>query len=82
MERQLLFLFFALGLGVVRAATGSVFVTIGFHAAFQTVSQLLLGGTWVAVELVDPAGWITDVAVGLAPLVLGPLVLVAAARRR
>ena len=81
LDRQVLFFVFAVGLGLVREATGSVLVTVGFHAAFQTVSQLLLGGNWGAVELTDPQRWFSDVAVA-APLLLGPLLLVIVARRR
>ncbi len=80
-DRQLLFGFFALGLGVMRAVSGSVFTTIGFHAAFQTVGQLLVGDSWPAVELIDPGRWYTDLAVGLAPLVLGPVAIVAWSQR-
>ena len=74
-ERQLLFAFFSLSLGLLRAVSGSVFTTIGFHAAFQTVSQLLVGSSWTAYELVDPDRWYTDIAVALAPLVLGPIAI-------
>lgn len=81
-DRLLLLALFSLALGVVRAATGSVFAAIGFHAAFQTVTQPVLGAQWTAITLDDPERWFADVAYGLAPLVLGPVLVVLVVRRR
>jgi len=83
-DRLLLFFIFSLSLGVVRAASGSVFATIGFHAAFQITTQPLLGPQWTAFALDDPERWFSDLAFGLGPLLFGPLlvVLLVRARRR
>lgn len=85
-DRLVLFALFSLTLGAIRAMTESVMATIGFHAAFQLVAQLLVGGQWAAVDVSDPDRWYADIAVGLAPLLLGPLlisfVLISTRRRR
>ncbi|MGV0685454.1 CPBP family intramembrane glutamic endopeptidase [Mycolicibacterium thermoresistibile] len=52
-ERIVLFLVFSCALGVVRAITGSLWSTIGFHWAFQVTAQYL-GPSWDAVALDDP----------------------------
>jgi membrane protease YdiL (CAAX protease family) len=82
LDRLVLFALFGLAMGASRAVTGSVLTTIGFHAAFQTVAQLLVGTSWDAVTVTDPDRWYADLAVGLIPLALGPVVLTAWARRR
>ncbi|WP_114559040.1 CPBP family intramembrane glutamic endopeptidase [Desertihabitans aurantiacus] len=64
-----LFLAMGIGLGYLRATTGSVWMPIGFHTAFQTGSQLVL--THEAVHLVGGTG-----AAGLA---LGAIPFAAAA---
>jgi len=74
-ERQVLFFTFSIALGVIRAATGSVYATIGFHLVFQLVTQLTNGPQWTSVQLDDPELWFRDVAFFLAPLVLGQLVV-------
>ena len=79
-DRLLLFLVLSMFLGVVRAATGSVFATIGFHAAFQTITQPLLGAQWTAITLDDPERWFSDLALALSPLVLGPVIVILLAK--
>lgn len=74
-DRLVLFALFSLTLGAIRAMTGSVMATIGFHAAFQLVAQLLVGGHWDAVDVSDPDRWYADLAVGLVPLLIGPLLI-------
>ena len=83
-ERQLAFFLFSIALGIIRAVTGSVYATIGFHSTFQLLSQLTLNPQWTSVQLDDPDAWFTDLAFGLAPLVISPLVVLAAVllRRR
>lgn len=79
-DRLLLFLIFSLGLGVIRAATSSVYVTIGFHAAFQAATQPVLMPHWTAITLDDPERWFSDLAFGLCPLVLGPPLVILVTR--
>lgn len=73
-DRFLLFLLFALSLGFIRAATGSVFVTMGFHASFQLAGQPLLGSQWTAISLDDPDRWFADLALGLSPFIFAPII--------
>ena len=75
-ERQVLFALFSLALGVIRALSGTVFATIGFHAAFQLITQLSTA-KWGVVVIDDPGLWFRDIAFFLAPLVLGPALIVA-----
>lgn len=81
-DRLLLFFIFSLSLGAIRAASGSVFATIGFHAAFQITTQPLLGPQWTAFALDDPERWFSDLAFGLGPLICGPLIVLAMVRSR
>ncbi len=80
LDRLVLFALFSLALGVVRASTGSVYPAIGFHLVFQTVTQVALSEQWTALTLHDPERWYSDVAYGLAPLIVGPLLVVATMR--
>lgn len=50
-DRIVLFATFALTLGLLRAATGSVWACVGYHLAFQSVAQWLAAATHV--------GWLT-----------------------
>lgn len=75
-ERLLLYVLFAMCLGVIRAASGSVFVTIGFHTAFQFTGQPLLGSQWPAIALEDPDRWFADLALGLGPFLLASIVVI------
>ncbi|MET3861701.1 membrane protease YdiL (CAAX protease family) [Dietzia sp. 2505] len=75
-DRLLLFFLMSMSVGVIRAVSGSVYTAIGFHMAFQTATQPLLGGHWDALALDDPDLWFTDLALGLGPMLLGPLLVV------
>ena len=72
-DRLLLFLTMSIALGIIRAATGSVYTTIGFHAAFQVLTQAIFNEQWDVATLVDPELWFRDVAFFLAPMVIAPL---------
>ena len=84
LERLLLFFTFSIALGIIRHVTGTVYATIGFHAAFQLLTQLINGEQWTSVVLDDPELWFRDIAFFLMPLVVAPLgiALFARARRR
>ena len=71
--RVVLFFTMSVALGIIRAATGSVYATIGFHAAFQLISQTINSPQWDVAVLADPELWFRDIAFYLAPLVVAPL---------
>jgi membrane protease YdiL (CAAX protease family) len=68
-DRVVLFFGFAVVQGVIRAATDTLWVPIGFHLAFQTTEQLA-GPSW-DVLTVDDLTLLQEVALGLVPLALG-----------
>lgn len=70
-DRIVLFFAFSLVQGLIRMWTGTVAATIGFHAAFQLVAQMLLGDNWPVVAVVDPDRWF-ELAV-IAPALVVPL---------
>ena len=70
-DRIVLFFVFSIVQGLTRMWTGTVAATIGFHAAFQLLAQLLLGDSWPVVELIDPDRWF-ELAVA-APALVVPL---------
>lgn len=80
-DRLIAFGLFALVQGWLRAQTGSVACTIGFHLAFQVVAQGLLAPTWDAVTLLDPGEWVALLGVGLVPFVVAPFLARALLRR-
>lgn len=61
-------LFYVMGvvLGMLRVITGSLWTSIGFHLAFQTVAQLLLNSTRGHFE-VDGLAWLQFIAMGALP---------------
>jgi membrane protease YdiL (CAAX protease family) len=63
-----LFVAMGIGLGYLRMITGSVWTCIGFHAAFQTVSQLLLAHD--VVEFGGSTG-MAMLALGVVPFAVG-----------
>ncbi|TDE97340.1 CPBP family intramembrane metalloprotease [Occultella glacieicola] len=74
-----LFVGMGIGLGYLRLVTGSVWTSVGFHAAFQTVSQLLL--THDVVEFGgSPA--MTVLALGIVPFAVGITLVAALATTR
>jgi uncharacterized protein len=70
-DRVALFIIFGLILGAIRAITGSVWATIGYHLAFQTVAQLFgsVGGQFVVSQALGL------VAFGILPAMLALPVL-------
>lgn len=72
-DRLIFFALFAIVQGVLRAQTGSVACTIGFHLAFQIVAQFLINVRWDAATLHDPGEWVTLIGIGLVPLAVAPL---------
>ncbi|WP_433558418.1 lysostaphin resistance A-like protein [Pseudonocardia xinjiangensis] len=79
-DRVLLFFSFSLALGALRVVAGSVWAPIGFHLAFQWVSQYL--GAPDGAFAVDGRGTLDVVAMWLFPIALGTVVLVVAGARR
>ena len=65
-DRIVLFLVFAYVLGRLRATTDNLWSTIGFHLAFQTTAQFLLGSAWPQAHTDDPNFWLAG-AVVVAP---------------
>lgn len=72
-DRIVLFLVFSLVLGVIRVRTGTVWTTIGFHLAFQTVAQATSPAETV-LAITDPLT-LQAVAFGLLPFAVGPLIV-------
>jgi membrane protease YdiL (CAAX protease family) len=72
-DRILLFLVFSLILGVIRVRTGTVWATIGFHLAFQTVAQVT--GPVETVFGISDIVTLQAVAFGLVPFALGVLTI-------
>lgn len=70
-DRIALFFAFSLVQGLIRMWTGTVAATIGFHAAFQLIAQMLLGDNWPVVTVIDPERWF-ELAV-VAPALVVPL---------
>jgi membrane protease YdiL (CAAX protease family) len=82
-DRIVLFFTFSLTLGALRAVTGSLWAPIGFHLAFQYVTQLIDAATRDGALSIDGYLDLQFVAYWLLPIVVGGLVLaVAGARRR
>ncbi len=67
-----LFVAMGIGLGYLRMTTGSVWLTIGFHAAFQTGSQLVL--THDAVAFAGGTG-AAMLALGVVPFAVAAVVV-------
>lgn len=68
-ERLMLFFVVGFVLGLVRVVTGSVWATIGLHAAFQTTAQLLLNeerGHFIVVGTES----LESIALGILPFAL------------
>jgi membrane protease YdiL (CAAX protease family) len=68
--RMVVFLVFALVCGVLRAVTGSVWTSIGFHLAFQSVEQTLSSTSVLAVTPPDSYQSVGPIGLFLLPLVL------------
>ncbi|MCQ3930771.1 MAG: CPBP family intramembrane metalloprotease [Chloroflexi bacterium] len=72
-DRSLLFFVAALILGVFRVMTGSVWASIGFHLAFQTVAQLF-GSVGDQFDITH-SSTLTLLAFGILPFVFSPILL-------
>ncbi|MFI6265600.1 lysostaphin resistance A-like protein [Micromonospora sp. NPDC051006] len=68
--RLAVFLGFGVGLGYLRALTGTIWAGVGLHVAFQTVAQLL-SGTQVPAFSVTGFGVLTFLALGVVPFGVG-----------
>lgn len=77
-DRLLLFAVFALVMGALRHRTGTVWTTIGFHTAFQTVAQAT--GPPETAFAIDDLATLQLVAYGAAPFALCVPVAVALQR--
>lgn len=72
-DRVLLFFVFSVILGIIRVRTGTVWATVGFHLAFQTVAQVT--GPAEALFAVSDLEALQTVAFGLLPFALGVLLV-------
>jgi membrane protease YdiL (CAAX protease family) len=69
LDRTVLFFSFAIVVGIFRATTGSVWASIGFHLAFQTIAQLV--GTVGGQFSVEGSQLLLMFAFGTLPFILG-----------
>lgn len=76
-----LFLTMGLVFGWFRWLTGSIWAGMGFHLAFQTGMQLLIGGQRGPMQF-EPAGMMAMVVLGMIPFAVAIPVLEHLARRR
>ncbi len=76
-----LFLTMGLVFGWFRWLTGSIWAGMGFHLAFQTGMQLLIGGQRGPLQF-EPAGTMAMVVLGMIPFAVAIPVLEHLARRR
>jgi membrane protease YdiL (CAAX protease family) len=82
LDRIILFFTFSLTLGVLRVVTGSLWGPIGFHLAFQYVTQFTGAATRDGALRIDGFPDLQFVAFWLLPIVVGGLVLAVVAARR
>lgn len=78
MDRIVLFFTFSIVLGVLRVITGSLWASIGFHLAFQWVTQLNAAAVRDGLVRIEGQPTLELVAFWFFPIVLGSAVLVAA----
>lgn len=71
-ERAALFFIMGLTLGAIRQMTGSLWATIGFHVAFQSCMQLVVGGRYAIVEV--SSEWVFTMATALVAFCAGPAI--------
>jgi membrane protease YdiL (CAAX protease family) len=76
-----LFVSMGIAFGYFRLLTGSVWVSIGFHTAFQTGTQLLVGGHAGPLRL-DATPGLAMILLGVLPFVVGVMAIERLARRR
>lgn len=72
-DRIILFFVFAWILAVLRYISGSIWVPIGFHVAFQTVAQLLLNETR-GFFILDNAMTLQIISFGILPFALAEII--------
>lgn len=77
-DRIILFFTFSIVLGLLRVITGSLWGSIGFHLAFQWVTQLNAAAIREGVVRIEGRSELELVAFWLFPIVLGSVALVAA----
>lgn len=82
-DRAVLFMTFGLVLGLLRATSGSIWVEVGFHLAFQTVAQLYASGEATFLQVPEErANALNVLSFWLFPVVIGTLLLLPLALRR
>lgn len=82
-DRVVLFVTFGLILGVFRALSGSIWVGVGFHLAFQTIAQLYASGEASFLQVPEQsANALNVLSFWLFPVVIGSLLLLPLALRR
>jgi uncharacterized protein len=82
-DRAILFVTFGLILGLLRAISGSIWIGVGFHLAFQTVSQLHAAGEAGVLQVREQAAnTLNVVSFWFFPVVVGALLLLPLALRR
>lgn len=81
-ERFVLFFTFSIVLGVLRALTNNLWTCIGFHLAFQWVTQFYSAAVRDGFVRVDEGPALELVAFWFFPIVLGSIVLIAVAAVR
>lgn len=82
-DRLVLFLTFAIALGMFRALTGNLWTSVGFHLGCQVTTQLV-GGSWITPPAgetlrIDDEALLQIVAFWLVPTVLTPPAIAAVA---
>lgn len=75
-DRVLLFVTFALTLGLLRALTGNLWATIGFHVLFQYVTQFLSAADRAGAIRISGRDDFEVMAFWLLPIVIGGVVIV------
>lgn len=81
-ERVVLFFTFSIVLGVLRALTNNLWTCIGFHLAFQWVTQFYSAAVRDGFVRVDEGPALELVAFWFFPIVLGSIVVIAVAAVR
>ncbi|WP_161605969.1 CPBP family intramembrane glutamic endopeptidase [Microlunatus speluncae] len=81
-DRVLMFAVFSLTLGCLRVLCGTAWVTMGFHLAFQTAAQGLIGNEGLRPFGIAGEDWLAGVAFVLVPFVVAIAGAVALHHRR
>lgn len=75
-DRIILFFTFSLTLGILRMITDNLWSSIGFHVAFQYVTQFIAAATEDGFITIESAGNLQILAFWLFPIVLGGFALI------